>query len=96
MKAVLPHGLDLQMSDVAERVKKTVAKYLDISLDDVVDQASFSDDFELDSLALMELVLALEEEFRVEFNDRSIEATKTVADAIAAVSELSASAEAAN
>ncbi|NTF98236.1 acyl carrier protein [Rhizobium rhizogenes] len=76
------------MSDVAERVKKTIAGYLDIPTDDVSDRASFSDDLGLDSLAMMELVIAFEEEFSVEFDDRSVEATKTVADAIAAVSAL--------
>jgi acyl carrier protein len=73
------------MIDVARQVTETIANYLDISVDDVSDEASFHDDFQLDSLALMELVIAFEEKFGVEFDDQSTDALETVADAITAV-----------
>ena len=45
-------------------------------------EASFVDDLKADSLAVVELVLALEEEFKIEIPDEDTEKIKTVGDAI--------------
>ena len=45
-------------------------------------EASFIDDLKADSLAIVELVLALEEEFEIEIPDEDTEKIKTVGDAI--------------
>ena len=57
------------MSDVLERVKKIVVENLDVEGDKVVESASFIDDLGADSLDLVELVMAFEEEFSVEIPD---------------------------
>jgi acyl carrier protein len=54
------------MSDTAERVKKIVVEHLGVEADKVTEAASFIDDLGADSLDIVELVMAFEEEFNVE------------------------------
>ncbi|HEY8924192.1 MAG TPA: acyl carrier protein [Polyangia bacterium] len=68
--------------NVEERVKKIIVEQLEVSPDRVKPEASFSDDLKADSLAVVELVLALEETFKLEIPDEDTEKIKTVGDAI--------------
>ena len=70
------------MSDVLERVKKIVLDNLDVDGDKVVESASFIDDLGADSLDLVELVMAFEEEFNIEIPDDVQESIRTVGDAV--------------
>ena len=70
------------MSDVAERVKKIVVEHLGVEEDKVIENASFIDDLGADSLDIVELVMAFEEEFSVEIPDDAAEKIGTVKDAI--------------
>ena len=70
------------MSDVLERVKKIVVENLDVEGDKVVESASFIDDLGADSLDLVELVMAFEEEFDVEVPDEEAEKLQSVGDVI--------------
>ena len=70
------------MSDVAERVKKIVVEHLGVDEAKVTDNASFIDDLGADSLDIVELVMAFEEEFGVEIPDDAAEKITTVRDAI--------------
>ncbi len=70
------------MSDVLERVKKIVAENLDVDADKVVESASFIDDLGADSLDLVELVMAFEEEFNIEIPDEVQESIRSVGDAV--------------
>ena len=70
------------MSDVAERVKKIVVEHLGVDGDKVKPEASFIDDLGADSLDIVELVMAFEEEFGVEIPDDAAEKITTVRDAI--------------
>lgn len=54
------------MSDSAEKVKKIVVEHLGVEADKVTEEASFIDDLGADSLDIVELVMAFEEEFGVE------------------------------
>jgi ferrous iron transport protein B len=78
----LPAVVALNMSDVAERVKKIVVEHLGVEADKVTEAASFIDDLGADSLDTVELVMAFEEEFGVEIPDDAAEKILTVADAI--------------
>ncbi|MEM6650297.1 MAG: acyl carrier protein, partial [Pseudomonadota bacterium] len=51
------------MSDIAERVKKITVEHLDVDAAKVTPEASFIDDLGADSLDIVELVMAFEEEF---------------------------------
>ena len=70
------------MSDTADRVKKIVVEHLGVEADKVTEDASFIDALGADSLDIVELVMAFEEEFGVEIPDDAAEKISTVADAI--------------
>ena len=70
------------MSDTADRVAKIVVEHLGVEADKVTEEASFIDDLGADSLDIVELVMAFEEEFGVEIPDDAAEKIATVKDAI--------------
>ena len=70
------------MSDIAERVKKIVVEHLGVDEAKVTENASFIDDLGSDSLDVVELVMAFEEEFGVEIPDDAAETILTVGDAV--------------
>lgn len=78
------------MSDVAERVKKIVIEHLGVEEEKVTEAASFIDDLGADSLDTVELVMAFEEEFKVDIPDDAAENIQTVGDAISFIKENSA------
>ncbi len=75
------------MATVLDRVKKVVADRLSVEEDKIVPEARFTDDLEADSLDLVELIMAFEEEFSdgettVEIPDEDAENILTVQNAI--------------
>ena len=75
------------MSDTADRVKKIVVEHLGVEEDKVTPDASFIDDLGADSLDIVELVMAFEEEFGVEIPGDAAEKISTVSDAIKYIDE---------
>lgn len=73
---------DLDMSDIADRVKKIVVEHLGVEEDKVSNAASFIDDLGADSLDTVELVMAFEEEFGIEIPDDAAENIQTFGDAV--------------
>ena len=70
------------MSNVEERVMKIIVEQLGVKEEEVTSEASFVDDLGADSLDTVELVMALEEEFKVEIPDEDAEKITTVQQAI--------------
>ena len=70
------------MSSVEERVKKIVVEQLGVKEDEVTNAASFVDDLGADSLDIVELIMALEEEFDMEIPDEDAEKISTVGDVV--------------
>jgi acyl carrier protein len=70
-----------------ERVKAVIAVELEVSADEVTEDASFTEDLGADSLDLVELVMRLEEEFEVEIPDEDAEKIRTVRDALNYIEE---------
>jgi len=70
------------MSNIDERVKKIVVEQLGVKDEEVTNEASFVDDLGADSLDTVELVMALEEEFKTEIPDEDAEKITTVQQAI--------------
>jgi acyl carrier protein len=64
-----------------DKVKKVIAEQLEVAPEKIVPEARFTDDLQADSLDLVELVMALEEEFEVEIPDEDAEKILTVQDA---------------
>jgi acyl carrier protein len=75
------------MSETADRVKKIVVEHLGVEAEKVTEDASFIDDLGADSLDIVELVMAFEEEFGVEIPDDAAEKIATVKDAITYIDE---------
>jgi len=69
-------------SSVEARVKEIVCEQLGVSDDEVTPEASFIEDLGADSLDIVELVMALEEEYEMEISDEDAEKIKTVQDVI--------------
>ena len=67
---------------IEEKVKQIVAEQLGVDEDQVTEDASFIDDLGADSLDTVELVMAFEEEFKVEIPDDAAENIQTVGDAV--------------
>lgn len=75
------------MSDVMDKVKEIIVDQLGVDAADVKPAAAFVDDLGADSLDVVELVMALEEEFSVEIPDEDAERIATVADAVNYIEE---------
>jgi acyl carrier protein len=68
--------------DIAEKVKEIVSQQLDVDIAEVKEEAQFIEDLGADSLAIVELVLAFEEQFEIDIPDEDTEKIATVGDAI--------------
>lgn len=68
--------------EIESKVKELICQQLEVSEDQLKGDASFVDDLKADSLAVVELVLALEQEFDLEIPDEDTEQIKTVQNAI--------------
>ena len=69
-------------TDVEARVKEIICEQLGVSDGEVSPGASFIEDLGADSLDIVELVMALEEEYEMEISDEDAEKIKTVQDVI--------------
>jgi acyl carrier protein len=69
-------------SPVEAKVREIVCEQLGVSDEEVTPDASFIEDLGADSLDLVELVLALEEEYDMEISDEEAEKIKTVQDVV--------------
>ena len=68
--------------DVEAKVKEIIVQQLGVDAEKVTPEASFVDDLGADSLDVVELVMAFEEEFGVEIPDDAAETIVTVGDAV--------------
>jgi acyl carrier protein len=67
---------------IEKRVKEIIVEQLGVNESEVTPEAKFVDDLGADSLDLVELVMALEEEYNMEISDEDAEKILTVGDAI--------------
>lgn len=74
-------------SEVYAKVKDIIVDQLGVDEKDVSETASFSDDLGADSLDVVELVMALEEEFEIEIPDEDAEKIGTVGQAVSYIEE---------
>jgi len=81
------------LATVFERLKRIIMDQLGVDEEQVVLSASFVDDLNADSLDLVELVMAIEEEFsddnrRIQISDEDAEKMRTVQDSLDYIKEL--------
>ncbi len=69
------------METVSQRLKKIIVDQLGVDESEVVPSASFVDDLNADSLDLVELIMSLEEEFKLQISDEDAEKITTVQEA---------------
>ncbi|TDT61609.1 acyl carrier protein [Fonticella tunisiensis] len=67
---------------VFEKVKERISDILGVDPDDITMESSFIDDLGADSLDIVELIMALEEEFDIEIPDEEAEKIQTVGDVV--------------
>mgnify|MGYP001554456817 CR=1 FL=1 len=70
------------MSDIENRVRSIIADQLGLSEDQIKTDSKFIEDLGADSLDLVELVMAMEEEFQTEIPDEEVEKIRTVKNAV--------------
>ncbi len=79
------------MATVLERVQTIVSDRLGVEPDQVVENAEFIGDLNADSLDLVEVIMAMEQEFDLEIKDEDAENIRTVGDAVNYINEHSQS-----
>lgn len=67
---------------VFDKVKELISEQLDIKADDITEASNIQDDLGADSLDVVDLVMALEDEFDVEIPEDQVENIKTVGDIV--------------
>ena len=75
------------MSNVAEKVRSIIVEQLGVEADEVTPEVSFTEDLGADSLDIVELVMAFEEEFGIEIPDEDAEKIMTVQQAVDYINE---------
>lgn len=73
--------------DIFEKIKEITAEQLDIEESAITMDSSFINDLEADSLDLVQLMMAFEEEFDMEISDDEAEEISTVGDAVNYIKE---------
>jgi acyl carrier protein len=73
---------------IFDEVKAVVCEQLNVSADEVKPESKFVEDLGADSLDVVELVMALEEKFKIEIPDDQAEKIQTVQDAVSFIENL--------
>jgi acyl carrier protein len=68
--------------NIETKVREKIAEQLGVAADEVKSESSFIEDLGADSLDIVELVMALEEEFNIEISDEDAEKIRTVKDVV--------------
>ena len=72
----------MNQEEIFEKVKKIIVEQLGVAETSVTMEASFIDDLGADSLDIVELIMALEEEFEMEIPDEDAEKIVSVSDVV--------------
>jgi acyl carrier protein len=72
----------MSANETFEQLKNLVVELLEVDEAAVVPEASFTDDFDADSLDIIELISAVEDTFKIEIPDEDVEKLQTVQDAL--------------
>lgn len=73
--------------EFADKVKEIISQQLDVEVDSLKEEATFIEDLGADSLAIVELVLAFEDQFEIDIPDEDTDKIRTVGDAVKYIKE---------
>ncbi len=73
---------------VFEKLRDILSSYFDIEKESITMESDFADDFEADSLDLVDLSMSVEDEFSVELPDEMLETVRTVGDVVKTIENL--------
>ncbi len=65
-----------------EKIKEIIAKQFKVDLKDLKDETRFKEDLKADSIAIVELIMNLEDELNVSLDDDKVTSVKTVGEAV--------------
>ena len=77
----------MSSEEVFDKIKEIIVEQLGVAENSVTEEASFIDDLGADSLDIVELVMAIEEEFDIEIPDSDAEKVVTVGDVVDYIKE---------
>ena len=67
---------------VFEKIAEIIANQFDVEVDSISMETSFVDDLKADSLDVVEIIMAIEDEYGIEVPDEKLENVKTVGDVV--------------
>ncbi|MEF9952921.1 MAG: acyl carrier protein [Clostridium sp.] len=70
-----------------DKIKEKISEVLGVEAEDITMESTFIDDLGADSIDLVELVMALEEEFEIQIPDEEVAKIKTVSDVVDYIKE---------
>lgn len=70
------------MTDIFDRIKKIIIDHIDIEENKITLDSSFTDDLGADSLDIVEIIMALEEQFEIEITDEEAQNLLTIKDTV--------------
>jgi acyl carrier protein len=70
------------MSDTLEQVKAVVSDKLGAEIGEITEDTRFQEDLEADSLDLVELIMALEDEYSIQISDEEAQEIRSIKDAV--------------
>ncbi|MFT3925042.1 MAG: acyl carrier protein [Myxococcales bacterium] len=76
--------------EIAQDIMQIVSRQLGVELGEVQEHSAFVDDLGADSLAIVELVLAIEDHFKIDIPEQEAERIRTVGDVVAYIKALKA------
>ncbi|MBQ5782303.1 MAG: acyl carrier protein [Oscillospiraceae bacterium] len=72
---------------VFEKLKEIISEQLEVNAEDITLESNIMDDFDADSLDLVDIVMSVEDEFGVEVPEDAVEKIKTVGDVVNFIEE---------
>lgn len=72
----------MSKQDILAKLKPVIAEQLGVDESEVKEDASFTEDLNADSLDLVELIMSLEEQFKLQISDEDAEKLTTVGEAV--------------
>ena len=72
----------MDRTEIVERMRTKAVELLDVTAEAFVETASLKDDLEVDSLDIVEYVMALEDEFAVELPEEELTGARTISDLV--------------